>query len=128
MVIVGVFKVIVSLKPQEVLHEEAVLETDDPSTQQNIGKKAKGYIGTVWLGIRQMVAYEGLLAKFSQNDALRQKLLDTGDAYLVECARSDKIWACGIRIDDDRRFDASKWDGQNILGFALMQVRGTLSH
>ncbi len=107
---------------------KAVLETDDPSTQQNIGKKAKGYIGTVWSGIRQMVAYEGLLAKFSQNDALRQKLLDTGDAYLVECARSDKIWACGIRIDDDRRFDASKWDGQNILGFALMQVRKALRH
>jgi len=107
---------------------KAVLKTNDPAEQQDIGRKAKGYIHTVWSGIRQTIAYEGLLEKFRQNDELRQNLLDTGDAYLVECAGSDKTWACGIKLDDDRRFDASLWDGQNILGFTLMQVRGTLSH
>ena len=75
-----------------------------------------------------MVAYEGLMAKFSQNDSLKQKLLETGDAILVECAGSDKVWACGIRLDDDRRFDASQWSGTNILGFALMQVRDELKN
>jgi ribA/ribD-fused uncharacterized protein len=73
-----------------------------------------------------MVVYRGLLAKFSQNEDLKKKLIDTGDAYLVECARTDKIWTCGIKLDDDRRFDASNWDGQNILGFALMEVRNQL--
>lgn len=58
---------------------------------------------------------------------LKQKLLDTGDAFLVECARTDKIWACGIRLDDDKRFDAANWDGENILGFALMEVRRRLA-
>ena len=42
-----------------------------------------------------MIAYEVLLAKFTQNEDLKKKLLETGDAYLVECAGSDKIWACG---------------------------------
>ncbi|MBP5154991.1 MAG: NADAR family protein [Clostridia bacterium] len=105
----------------------AVLSADDPSKQQEIGRKAKGYVGSVWAGMRQTVAFEGLLAKFSRNEELKQKLLDTGDAYLVECAGSDKIWACGIRIDDDRRFNASDWEGQNLLGFALMQVRKELN-
>jgi ribA/ribD-fused uncharacterized protein len=73
-----------------------------------------------------MVAYRGLMAKFSQNDELRQKLLDTGDAVLVECAGSDKVWACGIRLYDDRRFDASNWTGDNILGYALMEVRNRI--
>ena len=72
------------------------------------------------------MAVRGLLAKFSQNEDLKKKLLDTGDAWLVECAHSDTIWACGIRLDEDERFDASKWRGQNILGFALMEVRSIL--
>ena len=104
----------------------AVLETEDTATQQAIGRKAKGYIGSVWAGMRQMVVYRGLLAKFRQNEELKQKLLDTGNTYLVECAASDKIWACGVRLDDDKRFDASNWTGNNILGFALMAVRDQL--
>ena len=83
-----------------------VLDTDDTEEQQKIGRKAKGYIPSVWSGMRQMVAFRGLMAKFSQNEELKKKLLDTGDAYLVECAGSDKVWACGIRLDDEDRFYA----------------------
>ena len=57
---------------------------------------------------------------------MKQKLLDTGDAYLVECAGSDKIWACGVHIDNEDRKNITKWKGQNILGFALMEVRKEL--
>ena len=74
----------------------------------------------------QVVAMRGLLAKFSQHDDLRQKLLGTGDAYLVECARSDRRWACGIGLYDDDRRDIDRWKGKNILGFALMEVRESL--
>ena len=80
----------------------------------------------IWEGMRQVIALRGLMAKFEQNDDLKQKLLETGDAFLVECARIDKIWACGIRLDDDKRFYAKNWDGENILGFALMEVRRKL--
>ena len=82
--------------------------------------------GSVWAGMRQMVVFRGLMAKFGQKEDLKQKLLETGDAWLVECAGSDKIWACGIRLNDDKRFDASNWTGDNILGFALMEVREKL--
>lgn len=102
---------------------EAVLKTDDTAHQQKIGRNASGYIDAVWAGMRQMVAVRGLLAKFSQNDDLKQKLLATDNAVLVECAGSDKIWACGVRLNDERRKDISNWSGQNILGFALMEVR-----
>ncbi len=103
-----------------------VLATDDTKEQQSIGRDAKGYVSKVWAGVRQLVAVRGLMAKFEQNEELKQKLLDTGDAFLVECARSDKVWACGRKLDDERRFDAEKWDGENILGFALMEVRRIL--
>ena len=44
----------------------------------------------------------------------------------MECAHSDTIWACGIRLNEEERFDAAKWRGQNLLGFALMEVREML--
>ena len=49
------------------------------------------------------------------------------DAYLVECARTDRRWACGIGLKDDARHDITKWKGRNILGFALMEVRNQIS-
>ena len=48
------------------------------------------------------------------------------NAWLVESARSDTIWACGIRLNEDERFGASECRGQNILGFALMEARSML--
>jgi O-acetyl-ADP-ribose deacetylase (regulator of RNase III) len=66
------------------------------------------------------------MAKFSQNEGLKNKLLDTGDAYLIECAYHDAIWACGIRLNESERFDTSYWRGTNMLGFALMEVRDML--
>lgn len=105
---------------------EAVLAANDVALQQKIGRNAAGYIGNVWSGARQAIAMRGLYAKFSQNIDLRELLLNTGDAYLVECAGSDKVWACGIRLSDDKRLDASNWTGENILGFALMEVRERL--
>ena len=105
---------------------QKVLATEDTKKQQAIGRNAKGYVGSVWSGMRQLVAVRGLLAKFSQNDDLKKMLLDTGDAWLVECAHSDTTWACGIRLNEEERFDSSKWRGQNILGFALMEVRSIL--
>ena len=103
-----------------------VLSTDDVAEQKNIGRNAQNYIDNVWAGKRQLIALKGLYAKFSQNTELKKKLLDTGDAYLVECAVKDKIWACGIDLRDDSRKNADKWSGQNILGFALMEVRDML--
>ncbi len=105
---------------------KAVLATDKPDEQQKIARKASGYNDKIWAGRRQLVALRGLMAKFSQNEGLKTKLLETGDAYLVECAYHDVIWACGIRLNENERFDASNWRGTNILGFALMEVRDIL--
>ncbi len=107
---------------------EAVLGSDDPALQQSFGRSAKGFIPAVWDGIKQAVVMRSLRAKFEQNDSLKKQLLETGSAYLVECAGSDHVWACGRKTDDDRRFDISQWDGQNLLGFALMEVRESLKH
>lgn len=105
----------------------SVMKTDRPEQQQKIARGAKNYNETVWNGMRQIVLTKALLAKFSQNPDLKKKLLATKDCYLVECARSDKIWACGIGLYDERKNHIDNWCGKNILGFSLMQVRSLLS-
>ena len=104
----------------------AVLLTDEPGEQRAIGRQIENYQETVWAGIRQAVAFRGLYAKFSQNEALKELLLQTGDAMLVECVGIDSVWSCGFGLEDEARLDLRRWRGKNILGFALMEVRTAL--
>ncbi len=105
---------------------KAILATEYPEKQQCIAKKTKGVISNVWVGSRQLIAIRGIQAKFNQNGELKNQLLETNNAYLVECNHSDTVWTCGERLNEPDRFDASKWKGQNLLGFSLMEVRKSL--
>ena len=103
-----------------------ILETDDVSKVKALGRAVHNYNDASWNGIRQIVVYKGLRAKFSQNKDLKEKLLSTGNNILAEAARTDSVWGIGISIKDNARFDMNKWRGKNLLGFALMQVRKEL--
>lgn len=103
-----------------------IMSTSDFAQIKALGRGVRNYDDRVWNGIRQIVVYEGLLAKFRQNPELRDQLLATGDALLAECAYGDRIWAIGLTMQDENRFNPEKWRGQNLLGFALMQVREAL--
>ncbi len=85
-----------------------------------------GYDDNYWSGIRQIVVYEGLFAKFSQNPLFRNKLKDTGEAILAECAVKDRVWGIGLSMSNPDRFNRAKWNGQNLLGYTLMMVRNRL--
>ena len=100
-----------------------IMNTHDVSEIKQLGRLVSGYNDTIWSGIRQIVVLEGLLAKFSQNEELRNKLASTGDAVLAECAVKDRIWGIGLSMNDPDRHDISRWKGQNLLGFTLMIVR-----
>ena len=106
---------------------EQVMHSFDFEEMKALGRKVRNYDNRVWNGIRQIVVYEGLLAKFSQDPELKQKLLATGDALLAEAEAYDPIWGIGLAMEDERNRDPEAWEGQNLLGFALMQVRQKLA-
>ena len=103
-----------------------ILATDNVAEIKALGRQVSNYDEHIWNGIRQIVVYEGLMAKFSQNKDLKDKLKDTGQAILAECAVRDLIWGVGLSMKDPRRFDKSKWRGKNLLGYTLMMVRERL--
>ena len=103
-----------------------ILRTDDVACIKELGRLVANYNENYWNGIRQVVVYEGLLAKFSQNESLKKQLKATGRAILTECAVRDKIWGIGLSMSDPNRLDRNKWRGQNLLGYTLMMVRERL--
>lgn len=105
---------------------ELILKSDDVAYIKELGRMVSGYNENIWNGMRQLIVYEGLVAKFSQNEALKERLLQTGDALLAECAVYDRIWGIGLSMKDEKRFDISQWRGENLLGYALMMVRNKI--
>lgn len=104
----------------------AIMCTTDCEFIKSMGRKVKNYDDVYWNGMRQPIVFEGLLAKYSQNEDLREKLLATGDELLVEASPYDKIWGAGLSALNPAIFDHSNWPGQNLLGFTTMAVRELL--
>ncbi len=104
-----------------------IMETSNVGEIKALGRSVKNYEDRIWSGVRQIIVYEGLLEKFRQNEDLRDKLFATKSDILAECAVRDRIWGIGLSMKDDRRFRMSEWQGQNLLGFALMMVRAGLT-
>ena len=50
---------------------EKILSTDNPATIKALGREVSNYNESYWNGIRQIIIYEGLLAKFSRNEQLK---------------------------------------------------------
>lgn len=77
-----------------------------------------------WEEIRSGIMLEILRAKFAQNPDLKEKLLATGNAVLIEGNRwHDNTWGdchCGWKPECEK-------PGLNMLGALLMQVRAELS-
>lgn len=105
---------------------DKILMTDDVAEIKALGRLVANYNDNYWNGVRQIIVFEGLLAKFSQNEDLKSQLKTTGDTVLAECAVKDRIWGIGLSRKDPDRFEIDKWKGQNLLGYALMMVREQL--
>ena len=103
-----------------------ILAEKDPATIKKLGRQVRNFSPVLWDEKKCAVVIEGNFLKFSQNLALRDFLLATGDTVLVEASTYDCIWGIGLRKDDPDSRDPEKWHGENLLGFALMEVRDLL--
>lgn len=104
----------------------AILAAAEPQVCKSIGRMVRNYCDERWNEARFDLVVEGNIAKFGQNSPLRDHLLASGDAILVEAAPSDLIWGIGCGRDDPAARDPLRWRGRNLLGFALVKVRATL--
>ena len=93
---------------------------------KKLGRKACDYDDEVWKEKRFDVVVKGNIAKFSQNEKLLDSLLSTGDKILVEASPKDTVWGIGLDEASPEAIQPRKWIGENLLGFALMEVHDIL--
>ena len=60
-------------------------------------------------------------------EKLKAFLLNTGTKVIVEASPYDKIWGIGLSVDQKNIENPLTWNGENLLGFALMEVRDLIS-
>lgn len=110
----------------DTYHAQKIMQTKSQSEQKSYGRKVRNYNDDVWSEVRLEVMYDALIAKFKQNDDIREQLLSTGDLHLVEASPYDKIWGIGMDENDPNATNPEKWNGDNLLGEVLMIVREKL--
>jgi ribA/ribD-fused uncharacterized protein len=106
--------------------EKEIMECKDQKTIKELGRKVRNFDEEIWNNVKYSIVLNGNYNKFIQNDDLREFLISTGDKILVEASPYDKIWGIGISADNEKITNPLSWKGQNLLGFALMEVRDEL--
>ena len=103
-----------------------IMQTDDPKEIKKLGRQVKNFDETIWNDNGYYIVVQGNHAKFSQNENLKEILLGTKDNVIVEASPYDTIWGVGLSVKNDKIRNPKTWRGKNLLGKALMEVRGTL--
>ncbi len=103
-----------------------IIECMSPKVAKSLGRKVQNYNEDIWNSKKEEIVIQGNLLKFSQNVHLKDYLLGTEDKIIVEASPFDKIWGIGMTKDNPAAENPKEWLGENLLGFALMEVRDNL--
>ena len=96
-------------------HEKVVHDAKTPGDAARLGRDRNRPLRDDWEGVRDDIMRRAVKAKFEQHEEIRQILLGTGDAELIEDTTDDHYWERGTR-----------GDGKNMLGIILVEVREQL--
>ncbi len=107
-------------------YAEKILQSSDPKEIKGYGRLIRNFDAEVWDKVKTDIVIRGNILKFSQNSELKKYLLGTGEKILVEASPYDKIWGIGMKKENSDCTDPSRWNGENLLGFSLMEVRDEL--
>ena len=111
----------------EEIAERILSEGKNPKTAKALGRKVKNYDDAVWGEKRYQVMTDAIMYKFSQDNKLKGLLMNPefDGKKFVEASPYDGIW--GIKCDEATASDdESTWNGLNLLGKALDDVRDKL--
>ena len=115
------------------------MATTSPRKQKALGRQIEGYDEARWCEERTTIVQQGNWLKFTQGTnvaslklddvgepvPLKTLLLATDEQELVEASPFDAVWGIGFKAEEALSVSRARW-GQNLLGKALMHVRGEL--
>lgn len=103
-----------------------ILKDPSPANAKKYGRKVKNFDAEIWKEKAYKIVVEGNYHKFSQNPELKKFLLSTEEKVIIEASPVDFVWGIGLAENNPNVSNPSLWKGENLLGFALMEVRDLL--
>lgn len=103
-----------------------IMNSKNPKEIKKLGRQVKNFDEEIWNKERYDIMKDALKLKFSQEE-LKNKLVSTGNAILVEASPTDRIWGIGMN-ESQVNSTHTNWKGLNLLGRALMEIREELAN
>lgn len=104
-----------AMKFEGTEYEDKVREARTPKEAATLGRRRDWPLRKDWEQVKDDVMRQAVLKKFQTHADIRQILLETGDANIIENAPSDYYWGCG-----------KSGTGKNMLGIILVETRAKL--
>ena len=74
------------------------MSSPDPLAHNLIGRGVRNLDSAIWDRVQEDVFFTGtLIAKFSQNPAIKQRILSTGIKRLAEASHREAAWGIACR-------------------------------
>ena len=102
---------------------EQIMQAALPKDMKAYGRAVRNFDQSTWNTHCFEIVKRASRAKFTQNPGLLEFLLKTQKRILVEASPRDRIWGIGMGAKNPNAENPLKWRGQNLLGFALTEVR-----
>lgn len=96
-------------------YQEKIRKSPSPMKAAELGRSRKVKIRKNWDRTKDNAMYDAVFAKFTQHEELRNLLMSTNDAQLIEHTELDSYWG-----------DGGDGSGKNRLGMVLMKVRSKI--
>lgn len=104
-----------AMKFKDKSDQEKIRKANSPMLAARMGRDRKRTLRRDWKSAKVNVMREAVMAKFTQHQELRERLLATGEAKIIEHTANDDYWG-----------DGGGGKGRNMLGRILMDLRAKL--
>ena len=99
-----------------------ILSCDDAYEAKRLGYHINGFDMKRWSDDGYSLCYDGIHAKFVQNENLLMMLKSTSNKVIVE-ATTDKLWGTGISLRDTHALNPDRWYSKGWMSSMLMGIR-----
>jgi ribA/ribD-fused uncharacterized protein len=101
-----------------------IMKESSPAKQKDLGRSVKNYNQDIWDEYKFEIVLRGNYSKFGQNLELKEFLYSFNSfTIFAEASPWDKVWGIGLGPDDPRSLDINTWQGKNLLGRAITDIR-----
>lgn len=101
----------------------AIMKLDSPKDHKEYGRKVANFNQEIWDQKKYDLILKINIAKFEQNEQLKESLISTKDNVIAEASPYDLIWGIGLSEEQAKDTPIDQWEGKNLLGKALMETR-----